>query len=113
MIQIKNLTKVYRTKSHRNFKALKNLNLVLPSKVLVLLCGKSGSSKITLLNILGGLDCQTSDDIIVDGEKLEKKDLGSIGVIRAGSSPVSGTTIETRLRFLERVSEDFSLSPIW
>lgn len=28
----KKLTKVYRTKSHRNFKALKNLNLVLPSK---------------------------------------------------------------------------------
>ena len=51
----KNLTKVYRTKSHRNFKALKNLNLVLPSKGLVLLCGKSGSGKTTLLNILGVL----------------------------------------------------------
>ena len=84
----KNLTKVYRTKNHRNFKALKNLNLVLPSKGLVLLCGKSGSGKTTLLNILDGLYCQTSGDIIVDGEKFEKKDLGSIGVIHAGSIPV-------------------------
>ena len=75
MIQIKNLTKVYRTKSHRNFKALKNLNLVLPSKGLVLLCGKSGSGKTTLLNILGGLDYQTEGEILVDGKPLLKKNL--------------------------------------
>ena len=75
MIQIKNLTKVYRTKSHRNFKALKNLNLVLPSKGLVLLCGKSGSGKTTLLNILGGLDYQTKGEILVDGKPLLKKNL--------------------------------------
>ena len=34
-------------------------------------------------------------------------DLGSIGELHAGSSPVQDTTIETRLRFLERVSEVF------
>lgn len=73
MIQVKNLTKVYRTKSHRNFKAWKNL--VLPSKGLVLLCGKSGSGKTTLLNILGGLDYQTEGEILVDGKPLLKKNL--------------------------------------
>ena len=41
------------------------------------------------------------------------QDLESIGELRTGSSPVQDTTIETRLRFLERVSEFFSLSPIW
>lgn len=56
-------------------------NLKLPNKALFLICGKSGSGKTTLLNILDGLDCQTSSDIIVDGEKLEKRDLGSIGEI--------------------------------
>ena len=35
--------------------------------------------------------------------------LGSIGELHAGSSPVQDTTIETRLRFLERVSEVFYL----
>ena len=83
----KKLTKVYRTKSHRNFKALKNLNLVLPSKGLVLLCGKSGSSKTTLLNILGGLDYQTEGEILVDGKPLLKKNLdGDIGTITRASS---------------------------
>lgn len=54
---------------------MKNLNLVLPSKGMVLLCGKSGSGKTTLLNILGGLDYQTEGEILVDGKPLLKKNL--------------------------------------
>lgn len=77
MIKIGNLEKVYYLKNKSFQKALSNVNLELPDKGLVLICGKSGSGKTTLLNILGGLDCQTSGDIIVDGEKLEKKDLDS------------------------------------
>lgn len=77
MIKIVNLEKVYYLKNKSFQKALSNVNLELPDKGLVLICGKSGSGKTTLLNILGGLDCQTSGDIIVDGEKLEKKDLDS------------------------------------
>ena len=77
MIKIVNLEKVYYLKNKSFQKALNNVNLELPDKGLVLICGKSGSGKTTLLNILGGLDCQTSGDIIVDGEKLEKKDLDS------------------------------------
>ena len=77
MIKIVNLEKVYYLKNKSFQKALSNVNLELPDKDLVLICGKSGSGKTTLLNILGGLDCQTSGDVIVDGEKLEKKDLDS------------------------------------
>ena len=77
MIKIVNLEKVYYLKNKSFQKALNNVNLELPDKGLVLICGKSGSGKTTLLNILGGLDCQTSGDIIVDDEKLEKKDLDS------------------------------------
>gem|GEM_PF-4654848 len=66
-----------------------------------MICGKSGSGKTTLLNILGGLDCQTSGDIIVDGEKPEKKDLGSIGELHAGSIPV----IRTNSNVMEVVEE--------
>ena len=54
---------------------MKNLNLALPSKGMVLLCGKSGSGKTTLLNILGGLDYQTKGEILVDGKPLLKKNL--------------------------------------
>ena len=91
MIKIVNLEKVYYLKNKSFQKALDNVNLELPDKGLVLICGKSGSGKTTLLNILGGLDCQTNGDIIVDGEKLEKKDLGSIGELHAGSIPVIRT----------------------
>ncbi len=77
MIKIVNFEKVYYLKNKSFQKALSNVNLELPDKGLVLICGKSGSGKTTLLNILGGLDCQTSGDVIVDGEKLEKKDLDS------------------------------------
>ena len=77
MIKIVNLEKVYYLKNKSFQKALSNVNLELPDKGLVLICGKSGSGKTTLLNILGGLDFQTSGDVIVDGEKLEKKDLDS------------------------------------
>ena len=77
MIKIVNLEKVYYLKNKSFQKALSNVNLELPDKGLVLICGKSGSGKTTLLNILGGLDSQTSGDVIVDGEKLEKKDLDS------------------------------------
>ena len=77
MIKIVNFEKVYYLKNKSFQKALSNVNLELPDKGLVLICGKSGSGKTTLLNILGGLDFQTSGDVIVDGEKLEKKDLDS------------------------------------
>ena len=77
MIKIVNLEKVYYLKNKSFQKALSNVNLELPDKGLVLICGKSGSGKTTLLNILGGLDCQTSGDLYVNKKKIEKKDLDS------------------------------------
>ena len=77
MIKIVNLEKVYCLKNKRTQKALINVNLELPDKGLVLICGKSGSGKTTLLNILGGLDYQTNGDIYVDDKRIEEKDLDS------------------------------------
>ncbi len=72
MIQISNLTKVYKSKKKNNHKALDNLNLTLPNNGLVFVIGKSGSGKSTLLNLLGGLDNITSGNIIVDGNDITK-----------------------------------------
>lgn len=77
MIKIVNLEKVYCLKNKRTQKALINVNLELPDKGLVLICGKSGSGKTTLLNILGGLDYQTNGDIYVDDKRIEEIDLDS------------------------------------
>ena len=70
MIEISNLTKIYRAKKRKNHCALKNINLTLPDKGLIFVLGKSGSGKSTLLNLIGGLDNITSGKIVVDGNDL-------------------------------------------
>ncbi|MFK5883861.1 MAG: ATP-binding cassette domain-containing protein [Candidatus Izemoplasma sp.] len=55
MLVIKNLTKVYQSKSG-TVVALKNIDLEFPEHGFIFMLGKSGSGKSTLLNIIGGLD---------------------------------------------------------
>ena len=70
MIEIKNLTKVYKTSFKQSTVALDNMTIKLPNTGMVFIVGKSGSGKSTLLNMLGTLDNITSGDIIVDGKSL-------------------------------------------
>jgi len=68
MLEIKNLTKVYKTKGGVDVKALNDVSTVFPETGMVFLLGKSGSGKSTLLNVCGGLDSPTSGEIIVKGK---------------------------------------------
>ena len=52
MIEIKNLTKVFKSKNKSVVVALNDINLTLPDSGLVFIIGKSGSGKSTLLNML-------------------------------------------------------------
>ena len=70
MIELKELTKVYKTSRKTSTIAVDHLNLKLPNTGMVFVVGKSGSGKSTLLNMLGTLDNITSGDIIVDGKSL-------------------------------------------
>ena len=72
MIEIKNITKIYKSKKRTSHKALDNISLTLPNSGLVFIIGKSGSGKSTLLNLLGGLDSVTDGSIIVDGNNITK-----------------------------------------
>ena len=72
MIEIKNLTKIFKSKNKSVVIALNNINLTLPDHGLVFVIGKSGSGKSTLLNMLGGLDKPTSGQVIADGNNLSK-----------------------------------------
>lgn len=67
MLQVKNLTKIYKTKGGADVKALDEVSVHLPETGMVFLLGKSGSGKSTLLNVCGGLDDPTSGEIIVKG----------------------------------------------
>ena len=68
MLEIKNLTKVYRPKSGVPTTALDNVNIKFEEKGMVFILGKSGSGKSTLLNLIGGLDSITSGEIIIKGK---------------------------------------------
>lgn len=66
MLQIKNISKTYKTGSFIQ-KALNEVSLNLRDNEFVAILGPSGSGKTTLLNIIGGLDKYDSGDLIING----------------------------------------------
>lgn len=49
---------------------LKGIDLAVEKGEFCVLLGPSGSGKSTLLNILGGIDCANSGDILINGERM-------------------------------------------
>lgn len=70
MLELKNITKIYKTKSE-SVRALDDVNLYFEEKGMVFISGKSGSGKTTLLNCIGGLDDFTSGEIIIKGRSVK------------------------------------------
>lgn len=68
MLQLKNISKTYKTSKGVQTRALKNINLAFPQKGMVFILGKSGSGKSTLLNIIGGLDQANEGELIIEGK---------------------------------------------
>jgi len=62
MIELKNLTKSYRTNAGRRY-VFKSLNLVIPSNRNIALIGKNGAGNSTLMRLLGGLDMPDSGKV--------------------------------------------------
>jgi len=77
MIEFKNIVKVFHNYNNNKVTALKGINLKLASTGLVFIAGPSGGGKSTLLNILSGVDVQTSGDMLVNGVNTKK--LGAVG----------------------------------
>ncbi len=68
MLEIRNVTKVYRSKTGEEVKALDNVSISFPETGMVFILGKSGSGKSTLLNVMGGLDSYDSGEFIIKGK---------------------------------------------
>ena len=66
MLQIKEITKVYKTGSLVQ-QALKGVSLNLRDNEFVAILGQSGSGKTTMLNIIGGLDRYDEGDLVING----------------------------------------------
>ena len=67
MLQIKNITKIYKSASLEQ-KALNKVSINFRTCEFVSILGASGSGKTTLLNIIGGLDKYTKGDLIIKGK---------------------------------------------
>lgn len=68
MLEIRNVTKIYRPKKGVPVTALAGISLKFPDRGMVFILGKSGSGKSTLLNILGGLDQYDTGEVIIKGK---------------------------------------------
>ena len=66
ILSIENLTKVYGSKEIE-VKALNNINLKINEGEFVVIVGKSGSCKSTLLHLMAGLETPTEGKIVIDG----------------------------------------------
>lgn len=68
-IETEDLVRTYNV-GDRAVKALRGIDLQVPTGSFIALKGRSGSGKTTLLNCLGGLDQPTSGNVIVNGRSL-------------------------------------------
>ncbi|MDD5547469.1 MAG: ABC transporter ATP-binding protein [Candidatus Pacebacteria bacterium] len=67
MIEIKNITKIYKT-GDEELRALKGVNFKIEDGEFVAIMGPSGSGKSTLMHIIGALDIPTSGTYFLDGK---------------------------------------------
>lgn len=70
MIEFKNVDKIYKS-GNQLLKAMNDVNFTIEKGEFVVILGPSGAGKSTLLNLLGGLDCVSSGEIIVNGKHIE------------------------------------------
>jgi putative ABC transport system ATP-binding protein len=71
MIEVRNITKVYKTGGVEN-KVLKNISFSINEGEFVAIIGPSGSGKSTLMHILGCLDTPTSGQYFFEGKDISK-----------------------------------------
>jgi putative ABC transport system ATP-binding protein len=71
MIEVKNITKSYRSGDAEN-KVLKNISFSIKEGEFVAIMGPSGSGKSTLMHILGCLDVPTAGQYLLEGKDISK-----------------------------------------
>ena len=72
MLELKNISKTYRTKNGVTQRALNDVSLSFPESGLVFIVGRSGGGKSTLLNMIATLDTPDRGDILLYGNSFTK-----------------------------------------
>ncbi len=81
MIELKNVTKIFRQK-HREITALSEISLTVPKGKIFGIIGASGAGKSTLIRCVNLLERPTSGEVIVDGQNLVKLKPAQLSVAR-------------------------------
>jgi len=83
MLEIKNVSKIY-GEGITKVVALNDVSLWVNRGDFVAVMGPSGSGKSTFLNIIGGLDCLSSGEVILEGKRIDNLDENALVDIRRG-----------------------------
>ena len=81
MIQIENISKVFRTTEVETV-ALNHVNLEVKEGEFVAIIGASGSGKSTLMNMIGGIDHPTSGSVIIEGNDISSMNEDALAIFR-------------------------------
>ena len=81
MLKVKKVTKVY-NQGKTTVMALNNVSFRADKGDFIAITGPSGSGKSTLLNVVGGLDCLSSGEVLLDGERIYNLDENELVSIR-------------------------------
>ncbi|MFZ3662395.1 ABC transporter ATP-binding protein [Enterococcus faecalis] len=112
VLEMKNIYKKYGEK-HTEVIALKELSFAVQPGEFVAVIGPSGSGKSTFLTIAAGLQAQTSGEVIVGGQSLNKltkkqrlaQRFQKIGFILQSSNLVPFLTVEDQFHLIEKVDK--------
>jgi putative ABC transport system ATP-binding protein len=72
MIELKNVTKIFKPNAFDSITALDSVNISIKKGELVVLKGASGSGKSTILSLIAGLLKPTSGEVIVNEKRVSK-----------------------------------------
>ena len=111
-IELKNVKKNFKD-SDETIEALKETNFSVDKGEFVAIIGPSGSGKITLLTIAGGLQSPSSGEIWINGQTLsEKKEKArakvrfeEIGFILQASNLIPFLTVKKQLELVDKVTK--------